>query len=88
MAMGKPVVGINFRAVAELIEDGVNGYKFEENPESWTRATEKALANSKEMGSKAIERTSRFSIADETRRLVELYDFAIRAKADRVRRKD
>lgn len=88
MAIGKPVVGINFRAVAELIEEGVNGYRFEEDPESWMKATEKALANSQEMRSKAIEWASRFSLADEARRLVELYAFAIEAKADRVGRKD
>ncbi len=88
MAIGKPVVGINFRAVAELIDDGVNGYRFEENPESWMGATEMALATAKEMGSKAIEHASRFSLADETDRLVELYGFAISAKADRVIRKD
>jgi 1,2-diacylglycerol 3-alpha-glucosyltransferase len=88
MAMGKPVVGINFRAVAELIEDGVNGYRFEEDPSSWTKAIEKALANSREMGPKAIESASRFSLEDQTSRLVELYGFAIKAKADRVGRKD
>ena len=88
MAIGKPVVGINFRAVAELIDDGINGYRFEENPESWMKATEKALATAKEMGPKAIEHASRFSLADETDRLVELYGFAISAKADRVGRKD
>ena len=88
MAIGKPVVGINFRAVAELIEEGVNGYRFEEDPESWMKATEKALANSQEMRSKAIEWASRFSLADEARQLVELYAFAIEAKADRVGRKD
>jgi 1,2-diacylglycerol 3-alpha-glucosyltransferase len=88
MAIGKPVVGINFRAVAELIDDGVNGYRFEENPESWMKATEMALSTAKEMGPKAIEHASRFSLADEADRLVELYGFAINAKADRVRRKD
>jgi hypothetical protein len=40
------------------------------------------------MGPKAIEHASRFSLADEADRLVELYGFAINAKADRVRRKD
>ncbi len=73
MAMGKPVVGINFRAVAELIEDGVNGYRFEEDPVSWMRATEMALANAGGMGPKAIESASKFSLADETLRLVDLY---------------
>ena len=86
--MGKPVVGINFRAVAELIEDGANGYLFEEDPSSWMEAIEKALANSNEMGAKAIETASRFSLANETKRLIELYGFAIRAKAARVGRKD
>jgi 1,2-diacylglycerol 3-alpha-glucosyltransferase len=88
MAMGKPVVGINFRAVAELIDDGINGYRFEEDPESWMKAIEMALATAKEMGAKAIERASRFSLADGTRQLVELYGFAIKAKAVRVGRKD
>ncbi len=88
MAMGKPVVGINFRAVAELIEDGVNGYLFEEDPVSWMRATEKALDSAKEMGAKAIECASKFSVADGTKRLVDLYGFAIKAKAGRVGRKD
>ena len=88
MAIGKPVVGINYRAVAELIENGVNGYRFEEDPSSWMNAIEMALANSKELGLSAIESASKFSLADETKRLVELYGFAIKAKADRVGRKD
>jgi hypothetical protein len=52
------------------------------------KATEMALATAKEMGPKAIERASKFSLAEGAERLVELYNFAIKVKADRVGTKD
>jgi 1,2-diacylglycerol 3-alpha-glucosyltransferase len=87
MATGKPVTGINYRAVAEVIEDDVNGFLFDENPESWVWAARKALNASPELRSKAIERANSFSTREGAEKLVEIYHSAIRSKAARVGRK-
>jgi len=84
MASGKSVTGINFRAVAEIIEDGVNGYLFEEDPESWVKAARKALDAPPELRARAVQKASSFSTKEGAERLVEIYRSAITSKAARV----
>lgn len=84
MATGKPVVGIDFRAVAELIEDNKNGYLFQESPESWTAAVEKALRAPPELKMEARRRAEHFSQTEGARRLVEIYQAAMVSKRSRV----
>jgi 1,2-diacylglycerol 3-alpha-glucosyltransferase len=84
MATGRSVTGINYRAVAEVIEDGVNGYLFEENPESWVMAVKKALNAPPGIRERAVQRAGSFSTKEGTERLVEIYQTAIRSKAARL----
>jgi 1,2-diacylglycerol 3-alpha-glucosyltransferase len=80
MATGKPVAGINYRAVAELIRPGENGYLFEENPASCASAMKDALSNSNGIQASAREYAKGFSVERSVLKLVELYKFAIEHK--------
>jgi len=74
------VAGINYRAVAEIVEDGVNGYLFDENPESCANAMEKALESPDRVRAAARQRAEEYSMTDSTKDLVEIYHFAIERK--------
>ena len=84
MACGKPVVGINFRAVAEIIRDGETGYLFEDDPESWRLAALRALNSPKTIGEAAALQASHYSSSEAAERLVEVYEWAIASKKARV----
>lgn len=84
MATGKPVTGINYRAVAEIIKDKENGYLFEEDPDSWVRAVREALRAPEELRRNAVARAAGFSTRDGAERLVEVYRLAMRTKVERV----
>jgi 1,2-diacylglycerol 3-alpha-glucosyltransferase len=84
MATGKPVAGINYRAVAEIIHDREDGFLFEETPEDWVRAVKLALGASSSLRENARRRSEQFSIAEATRRLVEIYNYSIHSKRKRV----
>ena len=84
LASGKPVVGIDFRAVAELVRDGVNGYLFEESPEAWKAAAVRALDAPQGLREEARRSAQRFSQAEGARRLVEVYRAAISSKRARM----
>jgi 1,2-diacylglycerol 3-alpha-glucosyltransferase len=80
MATGKPVAGINYRAVAELIRPGENGYLFEENPASCASAMKDALSNTNGIQATAREYAKGFSVERSVLKLVDLYNFAIEHK--------
>ncbi len=80
MASGKPVAGINYRAVAEIVRDGENGFLFEENPESCASAMELALDCADSVRQAARERAKEYSMSDGVKRLVEIYEFAVERK--------
>lgn len=80
MACGKPVAGINYRAVAEIVEHGVNGYLFDENPESCANAMENALKSPDHVRAAARQRAEEYSITDSIKDLVKIYQFAIERK--------
>jgi len=80
MASGKPVAGINFRAVAEIIRNGENGFLFDENPESCAFAMEAALNCTDEVRNAARRRAKEYSMSDGVGRLVKVYEFAIDRK--------
>jgi 1,2-diacylglycerol 3-alpha-glucosyltransferase len=84
MATGKAVAGIKYRAVAEIINDGVNGYLFEENSDDWIKAVRSALNAPEAVRRNARQRASQYSAADAARTLVEVYLFAIQSKRARV----
>jgi 1,2-diacylglycerol 3-alpha-glucosyltransferase len=84
MASGKAVAGINYRAVAEIIQDGENGFLFEEEPASFVNAVQAALGASPALKRNACRRASQYSAAEAAEALVEVYRFAIDSKRARV----
>lgn len=84
MATGRPVVGIDYRAVAELIRDGENGYLFQDSAGSWKAAMERALSAPPRLREEARRSAERFSQAEGARRLVEVYQGAMASKRARA----
>jgi 1,2-diacylglycerol 3-alpha-glucosyltransferase len=80
MASGKPVAGINYRAVAELIKPSVNGYLFEEDPASCAKAMKDALDHCSSIKQKARSYALKYSVEESVLKLVESYKFAIEHK--------
>jgi 1,2-diacylglycerol 3-alpha-glucosyltransferase len=84
MASGKPCSGINFRAIAEIIENNVNGFTFSESPESWALATQMALESDGKVGLRARQRAEEYSLMESAKKMVALYEYAIEAKKKRL----
>lgn len=84
MACGKPVVGINYRAVAEIIEDGVNGFLFDDDEESWCHAIKRGLESTTDLKERARSRAEQFSQKEEAKRMVGIYLDAIVSKNARL----
>lgn len=80
MATGRPVAGINFRAVAELVRPRENGFLFDDDPASCARAMAEALNAAPEVRRAARATAERYSVGESVSRLVELYEFAIEHK--------
>lgn len=80
MATGKPVAGINYRAVAELIRPRENGFLFEDDPGSCAEAMKDALNCSVNVRKAARATAERYSVDGSVARLLDLYDFAIERK--------
>lgn len=73
MASGCPVVGINFRAIPEIIKDRVNGYLFEDSPASLARALDIAIDDRDKVSSAGRATAEQYCIENCTTRLIELY---------------
>ncbi|QLH75740.1 MAG: glycosyltransferase [Methanomassiliicoccales archaeon] len=86
MATAKPISGIDYRAVGELIVDGKNGFKFKDDPEDWARATKAALYASDEVRRNARRTAEQFSIKKGVESLVKIYESSIVSKRTRVSR--
>ena len=84
MASGKPVSAINYRALKEIVSDGQNGYLFEDGPESWAEATAKALDAPAGVRAAGRTKAEQYSIKIGVEQLVQLYDYAIRTKRERL----
>ncbi|MBI0583939.1 MAG: glycosyltransferase [Methanomassiliicoccus sp.] len=80
MASGKPVAGINYRAIRELIRKGENGYLFEDDPASCAEAMRNALDHSNEIRWTARRHAVGYSVETSVQKLVDLYGYAIRRK--------
>ncbi len=87
MAVGKPVSGIRYRAVAELIREGENGELFEETPYSWSQATARLLKDPQMYREGALAKACEYSAGQWATRLVDIYQYAIESKAGRVSNK-
>ncbi|HSV42103.1 MAG TPA: glycosyltransferase [Methanomassiliicoccales archaeon] len=84
MATGKPVSGISFRAVAEIIKDGKNGFAFLDE-QGWSDATNRALDASPELKREARTTAEGYDLKIAAEKLVDLYGVAIRSKKARLR---
>jgi 1,2-diacylglycerol 3-alpha-glucosyltransferase len=80
MASGKPVAGINYRAVKELIHKGENGFVFEDDPASCAVAMRSALDRSEDMRWSARKYALGYSVELSVEKLVELYKYSIERK--------
>lgn len=78
MACGKPVAGINYRAVAEIIGKENPSCLFEEDPVSCANAIENALNCKEENRALIRNRATQFSAKDSARKLCRLYDELIK----------
>jgi 1,2-diacylglycerol 3-alpha-glucosyltransferase len=87
MAVGKPVCGIRYRAVGELIREGENGELFEETPESWSQATQRLLVDPQRYREGALAKANEFSAGQWATRLLDIYEYAIESKAGRTNTK-
>jgi 1,2-diacylglycerol 3-alpha-glucosyltransferase len=86
MATGKPCSGINYRAIAEIIKNNVNGFTFSESPQSWALATQMALRSGHDVAVHARARSEEYSLKESAKKMVELYEYAIDAKKKRLAR--
>ncbi|MDH4123794.1 MAG: glycosyltransferase [Thermoplasmata archaeon] len=73
MACAKPVAGLNHRALPEIIQDGKNGYLFEDDPQSFSNCLERALDDRDHVSREARKTAESYSIEICTGRLIELY---------------
>jgi 1,2-diacylglycerol 3-alpha-glucosyltransferase len=84
MAVGKPVACINYRATAEVVKDGVDGYLFENDVESCADILEKAMNAPQELRERARQKALEFSVRKNVEKLVEAYEYAIDQKRART----
>ncbi len=84
MACGLPVAAIDYRALKETVEDGHNGYLFIDDEESCATAMRKCLAADDKMRMNARSTAERFSLDMTCSRLLELYQWAIDSKRERL----
>lgn len=84
MACGKPVACINYRATAEIVRDGIDGYLFEDDVVDCARVIEKTLNAPPEIRRRAIERARQYSTRECAQRLVKIYEYAMEQKRART----
>lgn len=78
MAMGKPVVGSDYMALRELIQNGKNGEKFKPlDYASCARKIEKVLNNNDAYTTQAVNTARKYSTERVTDRLLETYELLV-----------
>ena len=83
MASGKVVACIDYRATTEIVNEGVDGYLFDDSVESCSKTLEKALNSSDSIRENARRTAERYSINKMAERLVKVYEYAIEQKRER-----
>lgn len=84
MACGLPVAGIRYRALTDIIEDGVSGHLFEGGPESCAEAMVKCLQEGEAMRENARERALQFSVESSALLMEAAYEQARSVKQARL----
>ncbi|WP_435335773.1 glycosyltransferase [Haloarchaeobius sp. TZWWS8] len=73
-ACGTPVVGVDAGALAETVDDGVNGYHFSRGDVAdFRRGIERALENREQLSRNCLDRRDAVSIDHAVSRLAEIY---------------
>lgn len=84
MATGKPVAGINYRAIPEFVIDGITGYLFEPNDtKGCVEAITKALEPDEVIARNARKMAECYSIEACTKKLIRLYERVINYRKTR-----
>jgi 1,2-diacylglycerol 3-alpha-glucosyltransferase len=73
MASGKPVAAMNSHALGEVIEDGVNGYLFEDGGDSCAAALKKAVGSDDTVRKNALRTAGKYSLEKCTDELIHIY---------------
>lgn len=77
MAAGLPVAAVNGSGTRDILEDGVQGFMTENDPESLSRGIEKLVKDRElrlKMGLAARQRASEFDILNQARKLLGVYE--------------
>ncbi|HEV8595432.1 MAG TPA: glycosyltransferase [Thermoplasmata archaeon] len=75
MASGKPVAGVNYRAIPEFVRDGKNGYLFQpDDAQGAATAIDLCLEDRAQLGKAARETAEMYTVEATTRRLVRMYE--------------
>ena len=82
MASGKPVAGIDYRAVAELVTPGQDGFLFDDSPDSCADAMSAALSSGEDVRKNARRKAEAFGMEKSAVKLVDLYKYAVEHKAN------
>ncbi len=83
LAMGKPIAGLRYRVIPEIVREGYNGYLFDFTPRDCAANVLKALDAPDEMKRNAIESVQHFDSTECTKKLVEIYKKVIEIKRAR-----
>ena len=84
MACGLPVAAMDYRALKETVKDGSNGHLFHDDEASCADAMRRCLQADGEMRRNARATAERFSLDVTSSRLLELYQWAIDSKIERL----
>jgi len=80
MACGTPAAGLNCRVIPEIIQNGRNGHLFKADPEDCAAGILRTLDSEDELGRNAFESVKRFDTLECGKKLVEIYEEAMKVK--------
>lgn len=82
MACGKPVAGVNFRAIPEFVSDGRNGFLFPpKDAQSAAAAIDLCLDDRTRLGRAARETAEGYTVESTTRKLIRVYETLVTGRA-------
>jgi 1,2-diacylglycerol 3-alpha-glucosyltransferase len=82
MASGRPVAGVNYRAIPEFVRDGRNGFLFPpKDAKSAAAAIDLCLDDRTRLGRGARETAEGYTVESTTRRLLRVYETLVTGRA-------
>ena len=88
LASGLPVVAVNDLAIADAVTDGSNGFLVPEDPQALAHAADRILGDAelwRMMSAAAVSRAKELSIANQTQRLLGVYEGLLEGRPPRRR---